>query len=57
MATKAKTTPFGDALVEGLGEAVAWKRGEIALDVVNIDPIETIRDCVRTYRTRAMSSD
>jgi putative transcriptional regulator len=44
MASK-KTTPFGDALVEGLREAVAWKRGETALEVVNIDPmpVETIR--------------
>ena len=28
-------TPFGDALLEGLREAVAWKRGEVALPVRN----------------------
>jgi putative transcriptional regulator len=42
---KAKPAPFGDALIESLREAVAWKRGEIALEVVNVDPmpVETIR--------------
>ncbi|MFZ2109696.1 MAG: transcriptional regulator [Roseiarcus sp.] len=28
-------TPFGGALLEGLREAVAWKRGEVALPVRN----------------------
>ena len=36
---------FGDALLEGLNEAVAWKRGKLALETVNIDPmpVERIR--------------
>ena len=29
-------TPFGDALLEGLREAVAWKRGEVALPMRNV---------------------
>lgn len=28
-------TPFGDALLEGLREAVAWKRGEVPLPMRN----------------------
>ena len=36
---------FGDGLIEGLQEALAWKRGEIALEVRNVDPmpVERIR--------------
>lgn len=30
---------FGDKLVESLEEVLAWKRGEIALEVVNHDPL------------------
>lgn len=42
----AKEKDFGDRLVEGLEEVLAWKRGEIALDVVNHDrlPPERIRE-------------
>jgi putative transcriptional regulator len=35
-------TTFGDALLEGLREAVAWKRGEIALPVRNA-PLHTAK--------------
>lgn len=34
-----KRTELGKALEEGLKEAVAWKRGELELDVVEIDPM------------------
>lgn len=30
---------FAEGLMEGLREAVAWKRGEKALQTVNIDPM------------------
>lgn len=38
-------TDFGKALEEGLREALAWKRGEVALEVRNVDPmpVERIR--------------
>ena len=39
MVGKSKEPSFGEGLVEGLREAVAWKRGEAALEVVNIDPM------------------
>lgn len=32
-------TDLGKALEEGLTEALAWKRGEVALEVVNIAPM------------------
>ena len=34
---------FGDGLLEGLREALAWKRGELALETVNIDPLPAAR--------------
>ncbi len=34
-----ETFDFGEALKEGLREALAWKRGEIALEVRNLDPM------------------
>lgn len=36
---------FGTALLESLTEAVAWKKGELALDVVDVDvmPPERVR--------------
>ena len=34
---------FGDGLIEGLQEALAWKRGEIALEVRNVDPMPVER--------------
>ena len=41
----AKSPMFGDALIESLEEVRAWKRGEIALETVRIDPmpVERIR--------------
>ncbi|HRQ25795.1 helix-turn-helix domain-containing protein [Hyphomicrobium sp.] len=38
-----KRTDLGKALEEGLKEAVAWKRGEIELEVVNIEPMPAER--------------
>lgn len=55
MAKKAKAVEnFGDGLLEGLREAVAWKRGELALEAVNIDPMPPIR--VRTIRKTVAKS-
>ncbi len=34
---------FGDHLIEGLREALAWRRGEMALETVNIDPLPAER--------------
>lgn len=34
---------FGDGLIEGLQEALSWKRGEIALEVRNVDPMPVER--------------
>lgn len=36
-------TEFGTRLEEGLKEALAWKRGEIALPTLNIDPMPAAR--------------
>ena len=36
MARSEDETPFGEALLEGLREAAAWKRGKIALPVRNV---------------------
>lgn len=36
-----KGTDFGEGLIEGLQEAVAWKRGEIALPVRNAPSVTT----------------
>ena len=43
-------TEFGAALEEGLREALAWKRGEIALETRNIDPMPAER--IRAIRKR-----
>ena len=48
MTKAAKSTDFGSALLEGLREAVAWKRGEIAHTVRNVpsmtpDRVKAIR--------------
>lgn len=34
-----KDTEFGDGVLQGLKETLAWKRGEVALEIQNIDPI------------------
>jgi putative transcriptional regulator len=49
-----KRTALGKALEEGLGEARAWKRGEAALEVVNIDPMPAER--IRTIRKKVAKS-
>jgi hypothetical protein len=36
MGAKRKEPRFGEGSLEGLREAVAWKRGEVALEIVNI---------------------
>jgi putative transcriptional regulator len=46
----AKTETFGSRLIEGLEEALAWKRGEIALETVRISPMPAER--VRAIRRK-----
>ena len=48
------TTEFGSALVESLEEAVAWKRGEIGLETVDIDPMPV--DRIRAIRRKVAKS-
>ena len=43
MAKNKGGTPLGDALLEGLREAVAWKRGEVALPVCNVPSLTAER--------------
>lgn len=50
----AKEIVFGDALLEALDEARAWKRGEIALETVNIDPMPVER--IRAIRKKVAKS-
>lgn len=45
---------LGQALKEGLTEALAWKRGELALEVVNIDPMPAER--IRQIRKKVAKS-
>jgi putative transcriptional regulator len=49
-----KRTAFGRGLEEGLREALAWKRGEIALETVNIDPMPVER--IRAIRKKVARS-
>jgi putative transcriptional regulator len=51
MADKAS---FGEALLESLEEARAWKRGELALETVNIDPMPPQR--IRAIRRKVARS-
>jgi putative transcriptional regulator len=39
MRVKRKEPRFGEGLMEGLREAVAWKRGEVALEIMSIVPV------------------
>jgi putative transcriptional regulator len=39
MVGKSKEPSFGEGLLEGLREAVAWKRGDVALEIMNIVPM------------------
>jgi putative transcriptional regulator len=45
---------FGQGLLEGLRDAAAWKRGELALEAVNIDPMPPAR--IRAIRKRVARS-
>jgi putative transcriptional regulator len=45
---------LGEALKEGLTEALAWKRGELALEVVNLDPMPAQR--IREIRKKVAKS-
>lgn len=47
-------TDIGLAIEEGLKEALAWKRGEIALEVINIDPMPASR--IKAIRKRYAKS-
>src|ERR1700742_2884721 len=47
-------TELGLALEEGLKEALAWKRGELALETVNIDPMPAER--IRAIRKKVAKS-
>ncbi len=52
---KAELEPdFGEGLLEGLREAVAWKKGEVALQTVNLDPMPPER--IRAIRKRVARS-
>jgi len=47
-------TELGLSLEEGLKEALAWKRGEIALETVNVDPMPAER--IRAIRKKVAKS-
>ncbi len=49
-----KRTRFGRDLEEALKEALAWKRGELALETVNIDPLPAER--IRAIRKSVAKS-
>lgn len=49
-----KEPTFGEALLESLEEARAWKRGELALETVNIDPMPPQR--IRAIRKKVAKS-
>lgn len=50
----ANRTELGLAIEEGLREALAWKRGEVALEVVNIEPMPVAR--IRAIRKKVAKS-
>jgi putative transcriptional regulator len=45
---------FGESLLEGLREAAAWKRGELALETVDVNPMPPER--VRAIRRKVSKS-
>ncbi len=45
---------FAEGLLEGLREAVEWKRGRLALETVNLDPMPAAR--VRAIRRKVAKS-
>ncbi len=52
--TAKNDTEFGRALIAGLEEALAWKRGEIELPTYELDPMSPER--VKKIRKRAAKS-
>ncbi|MEJ0044805.1 MAG: helix-turn-helix domain-containing protein [Rhodospirillales bacterium] len=44
----------GEGLLQGLAELLAWKRGEVALEVINRDPMPPAR--VRAIRKKVARS-
>lgn len=50
----AEADDLGTALLEGLQEVLAWKRGETALEVVDINPMPAER--VRSIRRKVAKS-
>lgn len=53
--TKEARTELGLAIAEGLREALAWKRGELALETVQITPMppERIREIYKSVARSA----
>jgi putative transcriptional regulator len=49
-----KRTSLGKAIEDGLKEALAWKRGELALETVNIEPMPV--DRIRAIRRKVAKS-
>lgn len=49
-----KEDDFSTALLESLEEATAWKRGELTLDIVEIDPLPPER--IRAIRRKVAHS-
>lgn len=49
-----KVPSFGEALLEGLEEARAWRRGDLALETVNVDPMPASR--IRAIRKKVAAS-
>jgi putative transcriptional regulator len=45
---------FGRGLLEGLSEVAAWKRGETALEIVNIEPMPAQR--IKAIRAKVARS-
>lgn len=50
----AEKPAFGEALLEGLEEARAWKRGEVVLETVDIDPMPATQ--IRAIRKKVAKS-
>ncbi|MFM7777264.1 MAG: hypothetical protein ACKPB8_00655 [Alphaproteobacteria bacterium] len=55
MGGKSKEPSFGEGLVEGLREAVAWKRGEVVLDEAPYPPRTFIESTASPINTEVTS--
>jgi hypothetical protein len=44
MSTDLGSDSLGDGLLEGLREAVAWRKGELVLETIDVDPANLNRD-------------